>query len=283
MNAAGNSKTETNNKIHIDGERYSPQNNHLNTNRVKSVSNTLDNITIVQAILQSWNSLKEDEQVNNVYSLSNLTYKYENDYRMLLLASEKTAKEEQDKRPAITKTPGIVQPGATQLETQAMAYFNAMPLLTEYLLDNGYDIRDSSGENNNCLFYSIVQCVYFINNNMTGNIAKKAAELRLAYDQRHPGSEGQGLFFDNNNSHGGDKGHAESIVGLASEMLGENIRVKVISPNSFDDGDLVILEGDYVGHKVVDKPVLNILILNTPNHYQSVFKEISTSRDDPFF
>ncbi|WP_413727394.1 hypothetical protein [Sodalis sp. RH19] len=255
---------------------------------------TDDDPDLSAVLLRSMASLNEDvvlrQTIDASLSSANLpSGEKDDDFLRALAASQQSALEDEEIRRAMEASlasttsvgngrVGMAGPAAeankntVQLETQAMAHLSAMPALEKFLSETGYVIRDSSGENNNCLFHSIVQCIYH-DKGITGSIGHKAFELRMFYDAVKPGSENQGLFFDNNNSTGSNSGDATFIVNLVNQALGENIKVKLISPNIVDDGNHYITEGEYSGDEADNNsPVREIIILNTPGHYQSVVK-----------
>jgi hypothetical protein len=174
---------------------------------------------------------------------------------------------------------------------------DAIERLASHLATEGYSIRDSNGEGNNCLFYSIVQCLLPADTDKD-KIKQVAHALRAQYDSFNPASRGQGLYFDNKTVGATESGHASVIIELVNNQIAAlleqqqlaplandrqqgneatfplNIQIELIVPiidtNDTPYGSMGKFQAAQATTQTISH---NIRILEMPGHYQSILKQ----------
>lgn len=219
---------------------------------------------------------QEDEHIRRALATSLLTAQEDACLRQASAESLLAAQEDEQLRQALAASLAIrVQSPATP-DPQAITQAKGMPALEAHLAATGYRIRDSDGKGNNCLFYSIVQCILPSNTDQDF-IARDAAELREQYDILKPGNEGQGLFFDNNqvkNQAGlQDSDNASVITDLVCQFYDSDVLIELIAAPIGQDDQPYISMGKYRQKQPVGpKPAHHIRVLDTYGHYKSIIK-----------
>jgi hypothetical protein len=163
---------------------------------------------------------------------------------------------------------------------------DAIERLASHLATEGYSIRDSNGEGNNCLFYSIVQCLLPADTDKD-KIKQVAHALRAQYDSFNPASRGQGLYFDNKtvielvNNQIAALLEQQQLAPLANDRqqgneatFPLNIQIELIVPiidtNDTPYGSMGKFQAAQATTQTISH---NIRILEMPGHYQSILKQ----------
>lgn len=147
--------------------------------------------------------------------------------------------------------------------------------IKESLTNEGCFMVQVSGENNNCLFRSILTSLLY-HGNSSEEIEQTASFLREIYDEEVPNERGKSLYFDNSNSNNGEGGSAASIIKLINTNFNINISVEVITPNPniANDGIPYITSEAYLDNAPNNNELLKLRIFQDTAHFQSVVKNI---------